>query len=126
MIVFTKEQVKAIHKTLINKTGGIDGVRDEKLLDSALQSPFQTFDNKDLYSDITDKAVQLCYSIIENHPFVDGNKRIGIHLMLIFLELNNKIITYTQTELIDLGLGIAAGKILKPQIKDWIEKHKQN
>ena len=74
MIVFTKEQVKAIHKTLINKTGGIDGVRDEKLLDSALQSPFQTFDNKDLYSDITDKAAQLCYSIIENHPFVDGIK----------------------------------------------------
>ena len=77
MIFFESEQVIKLHSSLIAKTGGMDGVRDENLLDSALKSPFQTFGGNELYSDIFDKASKLCYSLVENHPFADGNKRIG-------------------------------------------------
>jgi len=124
VIFFTEEQVKKIHSSLISKTGGLDGTRERNLLDSALKSAFQTFDSKELYPEIIDKAAQLCYSMIENHPFVDGNKRIGVHLMLVFLELNNVKINYTQKELIDFGLGIASGKISRDGIKEWILEHK--
>ena len=73
MIFFESEQVIKLHSSLIAKTGGMDGIRDENLLDSALKSPFQTFDGSELYPDILDKASQLCYSLVENHPFADGN-----------------------------------------------------
>ena len=81
MIFFEYEQVVKIHSTLISKTGGMDGVRDGKLLDSAIKAPFQTFGGKDLYPEILDKASQLCYSLIENHPFADGNGRTGRMVM---------------------------------------------
>lgn len=123
MIFFDYEQVIKIHSSLIEKTGGIDGVREVKLLDSALKTPFQTFDGADLYSDIFDKASQLCYSLIENHPFLDGNKRIGVHLSLLFLKLNGVELNYTQQELIDFGLEIASGKMSSDDIKEWFLSH---
>ncbi len=124
MIFFEYEQVVKLHSSLISKTGGIDGVRDANLLDSALKDPFQTFDGKDLYSDILDKASQLCYSLIENHPFADGNKRIGVHLTLLFLKINNIELKYSQQDLIDFGLDIADGKLNKDNIKEWLVHHK--
>ena len=122
MIFFEYEQVVKLHSSLISKTGGMDGVRDANLLDSALKTPFQTFGGNDLYPDILDKASQLCYSLIENHPFADGNKRIGVHLTLLFLKLNNIELRYSQQELIDFGLGVASGKLNKDDIKDWMIK----
>jgi death-on-curing protein len=124
MIFFGYEQVVKIHSSLIAKTGGMDGIRDKNLLDSALKSPFQTFGGRELYQDIFDKAAQLCYSLVENHPFADGNKRIGVHLTLLFLKLNNVNISYSQAELIDFGLGIASGKMDKGEIKDWLLRHR--
>ena len=125
MIFFESEQVIKLHSSLIAKTGGMDGIRDEKLLDSALKSPFQTFDGNELYPDIFDKASQLCYSLVENHPFADGNKRIGVHLTLLFLKLNNENIEYSQAELIDFGLNIASGKMNKDDIKAWFLTHRK-
>ena len=125
MIFFDYEQVIKLHSTLISKTGGIDGVRDDNLLDSALKTPFQTFGGKDLYPEILDKASQLCYSLIENHPFTDGNKRIGVHLTLLFLKINNIELTYSQKELIEFGLSVAAGNMNKEDIKQWLINHKQ-
>ncbi|MBP5437129.1 MAG: type II toxin-antitoxin system death-on-curing family toxin [Treponema sp.] len=125
MIFFEYEQVAKIHSILISKTGGMDGVRDENLLDSALKAPFQTFGGKDLYPEILDKASQLCYSLIENHPFADGNKRIGVHLTLLFLKLNNVEFAYTQKELIEFGLNIASGKMSKDSIKEWLVIHRK-
>jgi len=125
MIFFEYEQVVKIHRSLIEKTGGMDGIRDAQLLDSALKTPFQTFGENNLYPDILDKASQLCYSLIENHPFVDGNKRIGVHLMLLFLKLNNIEVNYSQQELIDFGLDIASGKMSKNDIKGWIIEHRK-
>ena len=125
MIFFEYEQVVKIHRSLIEKTGGMDGIRDAQLLDSALKTPFQTFGGNNLYPDILDKSSQLCYSLIENHPFIDGNKRIGVHLMLLFLKLNNIEVNYSQQELIDFGLDIASGKMSKNDIKGWIIEHRK-
>ena len=125
MIFFEYEQVVKIHRSLIEKTGGMDGIRDAQLLDSALKTPFQTFGGNNLYPNILDKASQLCYSLIENHPFVDGNKRIGVHLMLLFLKLNNIEVNYSQQELVDFGLDIASGKMSKNDIKGWIIEHRK-
>jgi len=125
MIFFEYEQVVKIHRSLIEKTGGMDGIRDAQLLDSALKTPFQTFGRNNLYPDILDKASQLRYSLIENHPFIDGNKRIGVHLMLLFLKLNNIEVNYSQQELIDFGLDIASGKMSKNDIKGWIIEHRK-
>ena len=125
MIFFEYEQVVKLHSSLIEKTGGLDGVRDENLLDSTLKSPFQTFGGNDLYPEILDKAAQLCYSLIQNHPFVDGNKRIGIHLTLLFLKLNDINLLYSQQELIDFGFSIASGKMPKDDIKKWFTEHKK-
>ena len=124
MIFFESEQIIKLHNSLISKTGGMDGVRDKNLLDSAIKSPFQTFDGKELYPDLYDKASQLCYSLIENHPFADGNKRIGVHLTLLFLKINNEKLKYTQKELIDFGFNIASGKMTRDDIKEWLLKHR--
>ena len=78
MIILTKQDILNIHMIVIEQTGGSAELRDENLLLSAIHSPFQTFDSKDLYPSLTEKATQLCFSIISNHPFVDGNKRTGI------------------------------------------------
>ncbi|MCI5530295.1 MAG: Fic family protein, partial [Blautia sp.] len=88
MIILSKEQVLMLHEQLIAATGGINGVRDEGLLDSALANPFQSFGGEELYPSIQAKAAQLCYGLVKNHSMIDGNKRIGAHVMLVFLALN--------------------------------------
>lgn len=123
MIRFTKEQVILMHRQIIEETGGSFGLRDEGLLDSALMVPFQTFANKDLFLSIQDKAARLGYGIIKNHPFVDGNKRIGTHVMLVFLYCNNVELLYTQKELSDFILQIAAGKKDFDDFVKWIKNH---
>lgn len=125
MIFFTFEQVVKLHSSLIAQTGGMDGLRDENLLDSALKTPFQTFSGGELYPSVFDKAAQLCYSLIENHPFLDGNKRIGVHLTLLFLKLNGVELEYSQQELVNFGLGIASGTVAKDEIKDWLKNHQE-
>lgn len=123
MIRLSEQQVISVHSAMIKATGGIDGVRDEKLLDSALNAPFQTFGGKELYPTLLAKAAALCRSIISNHPFADGNKRTGIHVMLIFLELNGAELQYTQDELIDLGVGTADGRLGLNDILSWLTEH---
>ena len=84
----TKRQILLLHEQLLQEFGGTPGVRDEGLLDSALAAPFQTFDGQSLYPSVQAKAAQLGFGLVCNHPFVDGNKRIGTHVMLVFLALN--------------------------------------
>jgi death-on-curing protein len=120
----SQKQVLRLHSLAIEETGGIDGVRDNNMLDSALQSPFQTFTGDDIYPTIESKAARLCYSLINNHPFLDGNKRIGILILIIFLEINEIIINCNNNELIDLGLGIASGQYDSNYIESWIISHK--
>ena len=123
MIKLTKEQVISIHSSLIEATGGTDGVRDIGLLESALETPFQTFDGKDLYPALIQKAARLGYSLVSNHPFVDGNKRIGIHTMLVFLAVNGVEIECNQKELIDIGLSLADGTMDAEKLLIWLSLH---
>ena len=123
MILLNKEQIKHLHSKLVMETGGIDGVRDEGLLDSALSVPFQSFGGEELYPSIPQKAARLCYGLIKNHVFLDGNKRIGVYVMLVFLELNGMEIECSDEELIALGLGVAAGKFKDEEIMLWIVGH---
>ncbi len=119
----TKAQIINMHRLLIQETGGREGIKDEDLLDSALNAPFQTFDGEDLYKTIQAKAAKLGFFLINNHPFIDGNKRIGILAMLTFLEINGIQIACTDDELINLGLGIADGSINSKDLLGWIIDH---
>ena len=123
MIRLTTKQVIFLHSSLIEATGGTDGVRDIGLLESALEAPFQTFDGKDLYPALIQKAARLGQSLISNHPFVDGNKRIGIHTMLVFLVANGVEIECTQKELIDVGLSLADGTMNAEKLLIWLSSH---
>ncbi|MBQ8539701.1 MAG: type II toxin-antitoxin system death-on-curing family toxin [Ruminococcus sp.] len=123
MIKLTQEQILMLHTELISATGGTDGVRDFGLLSSALNAPFQQFDNKDLFPTIQQKAARLGYGLIKNHAFVDGNKRIGVHTMLVFLEINGISLEYTQKELYTTVLDIASGKADVEELTTWILNH---
>jgi death-on-curing protein len=116
-------QIVEIHRRLVNQTGGMEGVRDMILLDSAVMSPFQTFEGADLYPDLHAKAAQMGYQLINNHPFFDGNKRTGIHIMFLFLLINGEKIAAADKEKIELGLNIAEGKINPPEISLWLDIH---
>ena len=116
----SKEQVIKIHSMLINQTGGTDGIRDEGLLESPLNAPFQTFDGEYNYKTIKAKAAKLGYFLIKNHPFIDGNKRIGILVMMTFLEVNGIEVICTDEGLIALGLGLADGSINDNDLLNWI------
>lgn len=123
MIRLTKQQVILLHRDVIAQSGGSPEIRDEGLLESALNAPFQTFAGIEQYPTIMDKAAQLGYNLIKNHAFVDGNKRIGTHVMLIFLMLNGIDVDYEGEELTRLILGVAAGEISSEQLLAWLQAH---
>ena len=111
MITLSKAQIKRLHSKQIEATGGSDGIRDETLLDSALAAPFHTFDGMELYPSAAAKIARLAYGLVSNHPFVDGNKRIGTYVMLVLLELNRMEAEFTDDDIIKIGLGLAEGKM---------------
>ncbi len=123
MIRLTKEQIILMHRMLVAETGGSAEIRDEKLLDSAVENIFQTFDGSELYPSTEAKAARLCYGLVMNHAFTDGNKRIGAHAMLIILELNGVTLTYSQEELYTLILKLADSKIGYEDLLNWIIDH---
>ena len=123
MIRLSKSQILLIHDQLISETGGSSGLRDEGMLDSALNAPFQTFGGEDVYPSLQKKAARLCFGLVKNHPFVDGNKRIGAHVMLVFLALNGIELQHSQTELSDVILQLAAGEIEVTDLLHWILAH---
>lgn len=125
MIVLSKKQILMLHSQLIEETGGTDGIRDEGLLDSALAAPFQSFGDIDVYPSIQQKAARLGYGLVKNHAFVDGNKRIGAHAMLIFLALNKIDLDYTQDDLSDAFLKVAAGAMMQADLLEWIVCHQK-
>ena len=123
MIRLSKTQILLLHEQLIAETGGSSGLRDEGMLDSALNAPFQTFGEEDVYPSLQQKAARLCFGLVKNHPFLDGNKRIGAHVMLVFLALNGIELQHTQTELSDVILQLAAGTIQSSDLLNWILTH---
>ena len=123
MIILTKKQVLQMHAQLIEQFGGEAGIRDEALLDSALQSPFQTFDGEDLFPSVQAKAARLGYGLIKNHCMIDGNKRIGAHSMLVLLALNGIELKYTQKELYEMILDVASGEKEYDDLLEWVLEH---
>ena len=125
MIRFSKEKVLLLHKLLAEATGGSVGVRDEGLLDSALESAFSGFGDKEFYPSKEEKGVRLGFTLISNHAFVDGNKRIGVYVMLSFLEVNGIKIRCTDEELVHVGLSVADGSMDYPELLEWVREHKE-
>jgi death-on-curing protein len=114
------ESVITMHRALIAESGGLDGVRDMNMLDASINAPYHTFDGQNLYPTLQSMAAHLAFSLIKNHAFLDGNKRIGVLAMLVFLEINGLPISCTDDELVALGLGLADSSITESDLLDWI------
>lgn len=123
MKILNKRQILMLHRHLVDATGGSPGLRDEGLLDSALNAPFQIFSDTSAYPSLQQKAARLCYGLVKNHPFIDGNKRIGAHAMLVFLAVNGLELSYTQQELSDIILQVAAGEKEYDDLLVWLLAH---
>lgn len=123
MRTLSKHQIILLHEHMIQETGGGHGLRDEGMLDSAMAAPFQEVFGTVAYPSILQKAVRLGYGLIMNHPFVDGNKRIGTHVMLVLLALNGIELRFEQDELSDEILTIAAGKYGYEHLLQWVIDH---
>ena len=124
MIRFSKEKVLLLHKILAEATGGSVGIRDEGLLDSALEGAFAGFGDKEFYPSKEEKGARLGYTLISNHAFVDGNKRIGVYVMLSFLEMNGIRIRCTDEELVCIGLSVADGTMGYEELLQWVIEHR--
>jgi death-on-curing protein len=123
VILLTVSEVAALHEKLIAATGGLSGVRDIGLLESAVFGCYQSFGDEDLYPTVIEKAARMAFAICKNHPFADGNKRTAVSSMLVILRLNNVKPEYTRDELVSLGLGIADGSVSYDDIVAWILAH---
>lgn len=124
MIKFDREKVLLLHKLITEETGGSADLRDIELLDSALESAFATFDGKDLYPTKEEKGARIAYSLISNHAFVDGNKRIGMYVLLAFLEMNGVKIEPSVDEVARVGLEVASGKMKYDDLLVWVNKNR--
>ena len=124
MITLTVSEILRLHQKLLDATGGLSGTRDLGLLESAVYSANQVFGEEEAYPTVEQRAARLAYAITQNHPFVDGNKRIGMLVMLMTLRLNHVQIQYTQAELIQLGLSVADNAYRYEDILAWINNHK--
>ena len=120
MIKFSQEKVMLLHKLITDETGGDPNIRDTALLNSALESAFATFDGKELYPTKEEKGARLGYALISNHAFVDGNKRIGMYVLLTFLETNGIKIRPTNEDVARVGLAVAAGTMKYDDLLNWI------
>ena len=122
-IQFTIQDIYELHKQLENAFILSSGVRDENLLASAVNTPFQTFMGNDLYPSLYDKAAQLCYGIANNHPFTDGNKRTALHSMYVYLIINGFDITATQQDVENMIIDVASGNMTNTELAQWLREN---
>lgn len=125
MTKLSKDKVLLLHQLMAEATGGSVGVRDNGLLESALENCFAAFDGVELYPTKEEKGARLGFSLISNHAFVDGNKRIGVYVMISFLEINGIKIDATNEEIIKIGISVADGSMKYEDVLDWINSHKR-
>ncbi len=124
MIKFSKDKVLLLHQLIAEATGGSIGVRDEGLLESALETAFSSFGGQEFYPTKEEKGARLGYNLISNHAFVDGNKRIGVYVMLTFLEVNGIDLECTDDELVDVGIKVADGSMDYEALLTWVREHR--
>jgi death-on-curing protein len=125
MRYLTLNEILQLHERIIEQSGGSYGVRDIGALESAIAQPRVTFGGSDLYPTIADKASAVCYSLIQNHPFVDGNKRVGHAAMETFLVLNGHEIDALVDEQERIVLAVAAGRLGRDEFTEWVRSHIQ-
>jgi death-on-curing protein len=116
-------EVVDLHRSLLQATGGASGIRDVGALESAVAQPKATFDGSDLYATLIEKAAALAFSLVQNHPFVDGNKRVGHAAMETFLVLNGSEVDAPVDDHERLMLDLAAGQIGRGELIDWLRQH---
>ena len=124
MIKFSKAKVLLLHQLIAQETGGSVGVRDEGLLESALEAAFSGFGGEEFYPSKEEKGARIGYNLISNHAFVDGNKRIGMYVMLTFLEVNGIHLDCTNDEVATVGLAVASGEMDYDQLLEWVRNHR--
>ena len=122
-IQFTLQDIYQLHIQLENAFVLSSGVRDENLLASAVNTPFQTFMGNDLYPSIYDKTAQLCYGIANNHPFTDGNKRTALHSMYVYLIINGFDIMATQQDVENMIIDIVSGNMTNTELAQWLREN---
>lgn len=113
--------VLRVHRSLIEKYGGIEGVRDDGLLQSAIAMPRASFDSRFLHTDLFEMAAAYLYHSVQNHPFIDGNKRTGAATAIIFLAMNDIEIEADEDRLVELTLAVASGRAKKPEIASFFQ-----
>ncbi|MBQ5754145.1 MAG: type II toxin-antitoxin system death-on-curing family toxin [Oscillospiraceae bacterium] len=123
MIKFTREDALRLHHLVARESGGSVGIRDEGLLESALEGAFAGFGGEEFYPTIQEKAARLGYTLIANHAFVDGNKRIGVLILLTFLKVNGVELTCTNEDVVTVGLSVADGTMGYPELLAWVQAH---
>ena len=123
MLFLTLDDILESHQNQIETYGGSHGIRDIGLLESAIAQPEASFGGQYLHADIFQMAAAYIYHLVMNHPFVDGNKRIGLEAALIFLEINNENLSASDEELVDLVLKTTAGQVGKREIAEFFRSH---
>ena len=125
MIRFSQEKVLLLHKLIIGETGGDPNIRDLALLDHALESAFQILDGQELYPAKEEKGARIGYALIFNHAFFDGNKRIGMYVLLTFLEVNGVRLDVDNDDIARVGLAVASGEMKYNELLEWIREHRR-
>jgi death-on-curing protein len=118
-VFLTLDDILESHQYQIDTYGGSHGIRDNDLLESAIAQPEASFGGQYLHADIFEMASAYLYHLVMNHPFVDGNKRVGLEAALIFLEINDARLIADDDELVDLVLKTTAGQVGKREIAEF-------
>ena len=124
MIRFSKEKILLLHQIMAQATGGSIGVREEGLPESALEAAFSGFGGVEFYPTKEEKGARLGYNLISNHAFVDGNKRIGMYVMLTFLEVNGIHMDCSNEDVVHAGLSVADGSMDYEGLLAWVREHR--
>jgi death on curing protein len=125
-LFLTLDEIVAIHRDQIERYGGSFGVRDWGLLHSALAMPAATFGGQYLHSDITEMAAAYLYHLVQNHPFVDGNKRVGAAAAAVFLSMNDQTLQADEDGFAELVLSVARGETSKSTVAEFLRTHSQS
>ena len=123
MTKFSREKVLLLHQLIAQETGGEVGLRDQALLDAALAAAFSGVADREFYPTKEEKAAKLGFDLISNHAFLDGNKRIGMYVMLTFLEANGIRVEAENEDVAAVGLDVASGTMNYDNLLDWVHGH---
>ena len=123
VVFLSQDEVLALHADQIERYGGSHGIRDPGLLNSALSMPGATFGGQWLHGSLHEMAAAYLYHLVRDHAFIDGNKRVGLMAMLVFLGLNSLRLDATEDELVELVVDVAAGRVSKAEVAVFVKRH---